>query len=210
MAALRVTGCSWTQVTGFALSTEWWWLPVVHASAPDLACVVRNKRVWSRGQHLCPSPVPTVWAQLCRGSSPLTEKVAGMNANEFACRTACAACRGQAVGLQGLAFLPRLATRSQCTAGEPPWAPHTCAQGCPVSRRFVAHREASQITCHTPETAFGHHWMTCGCPSCSWRVLVSSMPRGVQQLLLPLPGLPLAPQRQQLAGGKGARAGQGK
>lgn len=39
---------------------------------------------------------------------------------------------------------------------ESPWAPHTCAQGCLVSRRFVVQVGVSQITCCTPETSSGH------------------------------------------------------
>lgn len=40
---------------------------------------------------------------------------------------------------------------------EPSWTPLTCAQRCLGSRRFVAHIGASEITCCTPETSFGHH-----------------------------------------------------
>lgn len=43
-----------------------------------------------------------------RVAALVQSKFFGKSVNEFACRTACAACRGQAAGLQGLPFLPCL------------------------------------------------------------------------------------------------------
>lgn len=73
---------------------------------PKVWCGLYGRGFGDEASAYAPAPCPP--SGLCHGSSPRTEKVVGISVNEFACRTACAACRGQAAGLQELALQPCL------------------------------------------------------------------------------------------------------